>query len=46
MHSYTSKSLVNTLERAVDQLAGCLGKQSKSQQLRSKYNTCNASAKG
>ena len=44
MHLYTCKSLLNTLGRAVEQLAGCLAKQSKSQQLRSKYNICNASA--
>ena len=39
MHLYTCKSLLNTLGRAVEQLAGCLAKQSKSQQLRSKYNS-------
>ena len=44
MHLYTCKSLRNILGRVVEQLAGCLTKQSKSQQLRSKYNTCNASA--
>ena len=44
MHLYTCKSLLNTLGRAVEQLAGCLAKQSESQQLRSKYNACNASA--
>ena len=38
MHWYPCKSLLNTLGRAVEQLAGYLPKQSKSQQLRSKYN--------
>ena len=39
MHGYTCKSLLNTLGRAVEQLAGCLAKQAKSQQSRSKYMT-------
>ena len=44
MHWYTCKSLLNTLgiaveHLAVEQLAGCLAKQSKSQQSRSKYNS-------
>ena len=30
MHWYTCKSLLNTLGRAVEQLAGCLAKQAKS----------------
>ena len=38
MHGHTCKSLLNTLG-AVEQLAGCLAKQAKSQQLRSKYMT-------
>ena len=29
MHLYTCKSLLNTLGRAVEELAGCLAKQSK-----------------
>ena len=29
MHWYTCKSLLNTLGRAVEQLAGCLAKQTK-----------------
>ena len=39
MHGHSCKSLLNTLGRAVEQLAGCLAKQAKSQQLRSKYMT-------
>ena len=39
MHGHTCKSLLNTLGRAVEQLAGCLAKQAKSQQSRSKYMT-------
>ena len=39
MHGHTCESLLNTLGRAVEQLAGCLAKQAKSQQSRSKYMT-------
>ena len=39
MHRHTCKSLLTTFERAVEQLAGCLAKQAKSQQSRSKYNS-------
>ena len=42
MHRHTCKSLLNTLGRAVEQLAGCLAKQARShmsQQSRSKYMT-------
>ena len=39
MHGHTCKFLLNTLGRAVEQLAGCLAKQAKSQQSRSKYMT-------
>ena len=39
MHGHTCKSLLNTLGRAVAQLARCLAKQAKSQQSRSKYMT-------
>ena len=39
MHGHTCKSLLNTLGRTVEQLAGCLAKQAKSQQSRSKYMT-------
>ena len=38
MHRYTCKSLLNTLARAVEQLAGCLAQQAKVKQSRSKYN--------
>ena len=40
------KSLLNTLRRAVEQLAGCLAKQSKSQQSRSKYNSMQRNHEG
>ena len=46
MHWYTCKSLLNTLGRAIEQLAGYLPKQSKSQQLRSKYNSMQRQRKG
>ena len=46
MHLYTCKYLLNTLGRAVQQLAGCLAKQSKSQQLRSKYNSMQCQREG
>ena len=46
MHLYTSKSLLITLERAVEQLAGCLTKQGKNQQLRSKYNSMQCRREG
>ena len=46
---YTCKSLLNTLGRAVEQLAGCLAKQImqiKRQQLRSKYNSMQCQREG
>ena len=46
MHWYTCKSLLNTLGRAVEQLAGCLAKISKSQQSRSKYNSMQRQREG
>ena len=46
MHWYTCKSLLNTLGRAIEQLAGYLPKQSKSQQLRSKYNSMQCQREG
>ena len=46
MHLYTCKFLLNTLGRAVEQLTGCLPKQSKSQQLRSKYNSMQCQREG
>ena len=47
MHLYTCKYLLNTLGRAVQQLAGCLAKQSiKSQQLKSKYNSMQCQREG
>ena len=42
MHWYTCKSILNTLGRTVEQLAGCLAKQ----QLRSKYNSMQRQRKG
>ena len=46
MHWYTFKSLLNTLESAVEQLPGCLAKQSKSQRSRSKYNSIQREREG
>ena len=46
MHWYTCKSLLNTLGRVVEQLAGCLAKQSKSQQSRSKYTSMQCQHEG
>ena len=42
MHWHTCKSLLNTLGRAVEQLAGCLAKQAEVTRSRSKYNSCKA----
>ena len=46
MHWCPCKSLLNTLGRAVEQLAGCFAKPSKSQQLRSKYNSMQCQREG
>ena len=46
MHWYTCKSLLNTLGRAIEQLAGCLAKTRKSQQSRSKYNSMQRQREG
>ena len=46
MHLYTCKSLLNTLGRAVEQLAGYLAKQNKSQQLMVKYNSMQCQREG
>ena len=42
MHWYTCKCLLNTLERAVEQLAGCLAKETKVSTRGQSTTACNA----